>query len=370
MKDQIKNFLIGIFVTAALAIIVFMIIFLHPYAGDEGQILKVRFSDIDKVSVGTRVLFAGKAIGEVTAIRELEEVRKTRAEKRGDIYVYELDLAVDSSVKVYNTDNISLRTSGLLGEKSISIDPEPPEPGVELRIVNDEILYADETGSVEETFKEFKEIADKVDNFLDLLNEGLQELKEKNVWDSVATTAENMSELTSRLKENWTDIDESITNISEATANAREITEKLNSGEGTIGKLVSSDDFYLRTTSLLSKGETIMDDMNHYGLLYHLDKGWQRLRARRLNLMQKLQTPQEFRNYFNDEVNQIQTSLSRVGMIVDKSERFPVLREDIEFQKVFTELIRRVETLDEALKMYNIELTELEVQKTELKRGG
>ncbi|MFQ5729011.1 MAG: MlaD family protein [Waddliaceae bacterium] len=366
MADQLKNLLIGIFVVSALGIVIFMLLFLHPYLGDEGQILRVRFTDIDKVNVGTRVIFAGKAIGEVVRIHELEEIRQGRTERKGDIYVYELELGVDSSVKVYNTDRISLRTSGLLGEKSVSIDPEPLEPGQELRVVNDETLYAEEIGSVEDTFKEFKEVADKFDQALDSFTETLQELRDRRVWENIANTVENLSDITSSLAEQWGEVETSITNITDTTANAREVSEKIKDGEGAVGKLVAKDDLYLRATSLLSKGETILDDVNHYGVLFHLDKGWQRLRARRMNLLQKLKTPQEFRNFFNDEVNQISTSLSRVGMVLDKSENYPFLIEDREFQKVFSELMRRVEGLEEALKMYNIQLVQDEVKKTEL----
>lgn len=366
MPNQMKNLLIGIFTAAALAIIVFMVLFLHPYVGDEGQNLRVRFTDIDKVSVGTRVLLAGRPVGEVKSIKVLDEIRKARIERNGDVYVYELDLGVDSSLKVYNTDRISLRTSGLLGEKSVSIDPEPPEPGQKLRIVNDEILYAEGTGSVEDTFKELKEVGNKFDLALDLVIDALQELKDRQTWENVANTVENMSEISTRLSESWNDVEDTIVNLAETTSHTRDIAEKVAAGEGTMGKLLSKDDLYLRTTSLFAKGETIMDDMNHYGLLFHLDKGWQRLRARRMNLLAKLQTPQEFRNFFNDEVNQISTSLSRVGMVLDKSECYPCIMEDTEYQKVFSELMRRVESLEEALKMYNIQVVDTEVRKTEL----
>ena len=55
MADQFKNLMIGIFVTAAAAIIVFILMFLHPRIGDEGKILHVHFSDIDKITIGTRI---------------------------------------------------------------------------------------------------------------------------------------------------------------------------------------------------------------------------------------------------------------------------------------------------------------------------
>lgn len=366
MRDQMKNLLIGIFTAAALAIIIFMILFLHPYVGDQGQILRVRFTDIDKINTGTRVLLAGKPVGEVKAVKLLDEINKSRIERNGDIYVYELELAVDSGLKVYNTDRISLRTSGLLGEKSVSIDPEPAKLDQKLRVVNDEILYAEGVGSVEDTFKEFKVIADKFDFVLDLVSDALKELKDRRAWENIANSVENISDISTRLSDSWNDVEDSLSNIAVTTSNTKDMTDKIVAGEGTLGKIISKDDLYLRTTSLMSKGETIMDDINHYGLLFSSDKGWQRLRARRMNMLGKLKTPQEFRNYFNDEMDQINTSLSRVNMVLEKTECYPYVMESNEYQKVFSELLRRVDGLEEALKMYNIQAMDSEVKKTEL----
>jgi phospholipid/cholesterol/gamma-HCH transport system substrate-binding protein len=369
MNEGMKNALIGFFILSAFAVVIFIFLFLHPSLGDKGQLIRVRFTDIDKINVGTRVTFAGKPIGEVDKIIELEDIRQGRTEYQGDVYVYELVLMVDSGLKIYNTDSISARTSGLLGEKSISIDPQPPKQGQELKIVNKEILYANQVGSVEDTFKEFKEVADKFDLALDSFTDTLHEIREKKIWDNIASTVENLTEITTKINESWPDINTAITNFSATTENFKEISEDVREGKGTMGRLISKDGMYLQATSLLSKGETVMDDINHYGILFHLDKRWQRLRARRMNLMQKLSTPQEFRNYFNDEIDQVSTSLARVSMILDKTNEFPMcpfIMDHTEFHKVFAELLRRVGTLQEALKMYNTQLMECEVKKTEL----
>lgn len=389
MAEQMKNMMIGLFVIAAFSIIVFMLLFLHPSMGDEGQRLRVRFADIDKVNVGTRVTFAGKPVGEVIKIREVEETQLERREWKGDIYVYELELAVDTDVKIYNSDKISLRTSGLLGEKSISIDPEPIPAGQELRLINDEIIYAEQVGSVEDTFYEFKEVADRFDLALNKINNALDELAENNFWDNLAKTAENINDITGslnepeqlstilanvydmseRLSENWDNVDSSINNLAETMENTKEISAMVRDGQGTAGKILVSDDLYLRLGSMLSKAEVTLDDVNHYGVLFHLDKGWQRMRARRLNLLQKLCSPQEFRNYFNDEISQIQTSLSRVSMVLEKAGAVPGCYDFLanpEYKKVYGELQRRIETLEEAIRMYNIQAMETEVRKTEL----
>lgn len=402
MVDQAKNVIIGMFVAAALAIIVFIILFLHPSTGDEGQVLYVRFADVDKINVGTRVTLAGKTIGEVVEIREVERGRDGPSDEYGHIYVYELKLLIDSHVKVYSTDQISARTSGLLGEKSVAILPIALKPGEVPRLVTKkDVLYAAEAGSVEDTMKEFKEVADKFDVALDNISMTLEDLRREEVIKKVADTMQNLSEITAalnkpeelsstvanfeeftsllatRLPESWDTIDEILTafnssaeNVHKITSTANNIVFKMGKGEGSLGKIVVTDDLYLRLTALLNKGETVLNDMNHYGLMYHLDKGWQRMRARRINLMEKLCTPQEFRNYFNDEIDQITTSLSRVSMVLDKttfcSPYCYNLMDDCEFIKVFGELLRRVTSMEETLQLYNVEVVDIDVEKTEL----
>ncbi len=381
--------MIGLFVLAAITIVVFILLFIHPNVGDEGKTLHVRFSNIDKVNIGTRVSFAGKPVGEVVDIIETLDKSNPRPSTDGQVYAYELTLAVDSSVNVYNTDEISLRTSGLLGEKSINITPLPPKPGTALTLINDKIIYADETGSVEDAFKEIKSLSDKFNSALNAVIDSLDDIKKNNMWEKIAGTfanledisgavnkpeelsliIDNFSTLSNNIVDSWATIDEAIENVALMTDNGKLIIEDVRNGKGTVGKIVMSDDLYLRLNAVMNKAQITMNDINHYGLLFHLDKNWQRLRARRLNLLQKLACPQEFRNYFNDEIDQITTSLSRVYMVLNKKNpyaRCPNVIKDVEFVKVFSELMRRVEDVEEQLHMYNIQLQEPNVYETEL----
>lgn len=388
MNDQIKNVLIGVFVIIAFSIIVFVLMFLNPNVGDENAHLKVRFANIDKISLGTRVTFGGKPVGEVVGIKEIEESLDQRHPHNGVVYIYELDLAVDSSVKVYNSDEVAARTSGLLGEKSVAITPLAPPKGQPIHLVNNEVIYANEGGSVEETLKEFKELSDKIELALDNVIDLLDRVKNEKIVENIGTSVNNIKDITTSLNkktewselitnlhsiskkvnESWDSIDKTIKQIDEAAASFNAIGQAVARGEGTVGKLLMNDDIYLHTVSIMNKAETLMNDVNHYGLLFHTDKKWQRLRARRLNLLQSLRTPQEFRNYFNDEIDQISTSLARVYMVMEQTEmECPAyaLFEDKEFTKVFAELIRRIGVMEEEIRMYNTQIVDHDVKRTE-----
>lgn len=370
MPDQAKNVLIGIFVLAASAIIIFLLLFIHPTGGNEGRTLRVRFVDIDKISVGTRVTFGGKPVGEVTDIVELPDVETERKVVNGYVYAYELILRVDTGVNVFNVDTVTSRTSGLLGEKSVAIKPGVPKPGEPVFIVNDEIIYAEEVGSVEDTLKEFKTIAQKIDVTLDNINDAFGNLKDNKFWDNVSGVAANINDITKSLNkpQQWSDI---LANVHDASQNFKTFTVDLSNDKSTVGRLTKNDDLYLRLTALLSKADTVMNDIQHYGILFHQDKHWQRLRARRMNLMQKISTPQEFRNYFNDELDQIETSVSRVSMILNQYDWQPPycyynLLDNPEYRKVFAELMRKVSALEEEIKLYNEQIVDKAERETEL----
>jgi phospholipid/cholesterol/gamma-HCH transport system substrate-binding protein len=397
MADQLKNLMIGIFITAAACIVVFILMFLHPRIGDEGKTLHVRFTDIDKVTIGTRVTYGGKPVGEVVGITEIEEGRKGPRDANGRIYLYDLTLRVDSNVDVYNTDEISLRTSGLLGEKNVEITPNASEEGKPIELVGGPPIYAISTGTVEQTFKEFKEVADKFDKVLDLAAVTITKFNDEKIVDKIANTASNIESITGSLNnpkqwtetlanihsltekalETWKSVDITLANINKAAVSAETLMEnghtlvqKANNGEGTLGKLLNNDELYLRVNSIMSKLETTLDDVNHYGLMFHSDKGWQRLRARRMNLMQTLRTPQEFRNYFNDELDQVNTALSRVYMVWNEMGAADPyccnMMDNPEYSKVFAELMRRVSMLEEEIRLYNTQVVEVEVHQTEL----
>ena len=423
MTASIKNILIGLFMLSAIGIIIFLLLFLHPSVGDNAKTLKVRFTDIDKVNVGTRVTFGGKPVGEVIEIREIPQARTERTNQHGDVYVYELKLAVDSGVDVFNTDQILLRTSGLLGERNIEINPQPILPGEPLQRVENEILYAAQTSSMEDTMKQVTELSKKIEVVFDDIHTILQNFQQEQIITKISKSLQNIQDITTALNApsklsgtldniysvsnkfgktwgtvdhcvggfdnlalransswntlddilrnfdevsrkancSWNQVDLALVDVNETARNAAAFTGKANQimdhtldGQGTIGELFVGDEVALRLKSILHKGEVTMGDVNSYGLLFHLDKRWQRIQGRRLRLLEQLSTPCQFAAYFNHELDQISSSLSRVGMTLNESECYPQsLIHNPQFTRRFSELLKRVENMEETLKLYN-----------------
>ncbi|MDE3055979.1 MAG: MCE family protein [Verrucomicrobiota bacterium] len=324
MTDRIKNILIGLFVLAAFAIGAGMLFFLKPQIGDGKKILRVRFANISGIAVGTRVTFAGKPVGEVIHIREITDARD-HPDASGKIYFYELILKTDSSVEVYANDEISLRSTGLMGERSVAILPKAVAGD---RRVSDEVIYASTPDSLENSFQQVAKVASRLDGMIGRVDSWFQE---------------NSAPLSS-----------SIHHVDELLSQMEGLARSVSQGEGNLGKLFETEDLYLHLNSLLSKAETMMNDINHYGILFQYNKGWQRTRTRKANLITALQTPEEFRAYFLEEVDGITASLGRLSLLLErvKGEGKEEMSEGA-FKEEMASLLRNVQSLADSLKLYN-----------------
>ena len=382
-----KNILIGLFVTGALGIMVALVLFLKPKVGDGNQILNVQFTNISGISVGTRVTFAGKPVGEVTEIRELPNARE-KADAQGRIYLYQLTLKLDSGVDVYSSDEISIKTTGLMGEKSIAILPKLPVKEQNTYLVKDQILYANSTDPLEHTFNQIARVANRMEGAVGRLDQWFEENQAQlslaltsfggtmaqtekllpAVRKSVDLLTENMQFVKSSLDDDQllhklasltANLDQAArmlnTDGAAAMRNMNQITRDIASGSGTVGRLIAGDDLYLRLASLMNKGETLMNDVNHYGILFQYNKQWQKSRTKKANLLKALDTPQEFRNYFEGEIDTMTTSLGRLSELMDRAgsdEKAQIIQSEA-FKRNFANLMRQTQGLTDSLKLYN-----------------
>ncbi len=249
-----RNYLIAIGAMAVISIILVTraLLFLNPTPGDEGQTIRARFRNIDKVSVGTRVTFAGKPVGKVIDIKLLPEVFDRRALCDQPIYPYELTFSVDSSVTVYKSDEIVMRTTGLMGEKFVAIIPQPPyELPALIPVTEDDVLLAAQPGTVEDTFSEISSVAEKA--------------------------AKTLEKLGGFIKKNDDTFLQMMTSITQASNEFSHLFSTLNA-TGFGEKLGALEDQLMLCTERLN---TLLSDMSTYGWLFHLNRDWQRERHRR-----------------------------------------------------------------------------------------
>ncbi|HEU64974.1 MAG: hypothetical protein KR126chlam4_01020 [Candidatus Anoxychlamydiales bacterium] len=395
MSDKLKNILIGLFALMAIMIIAGTVLFLQPSIGDGEKTLNVRFSNIAGINIGTRVTFAGKPIGEVAKILEVQDARDEQRDEFSRIYCYQLVLKVDSSIDVYENDIISIQTTGLMGEKSIGIIPKSSPR--DAKLVTNDIIYAKSVDSIENTAQQISQLSDKAEKTLDnfnvwfeknsqslslamtsvsnLLNDIDTQKMVSSVHSSINSFTESLNHVNNALKivednntfdklnilvDNITITSDFIsTEGKETMQNIKLLTQHFNDSKTSIGKLLTTDDLYLKFNALFGKANTLFNDINQYGVLFQYSKGWQRQRTKRANILESLSTAKSFRSYFETEIADITSSLGRINTLVEKSSDFSQkqrIENSDSFKRNYAYLLRQVESLLNMVKLYNEDL--------------
>lgn len=383
--------LIGLFVVMACALIIGMILFVEPSIGDNKQVLYIRFSNVNGISVGTRVTFAGKPIGEIVAITTIANARNQPTDELGQLYYYQLTAHIDSHIKVYTTDEITIQTTGLLGERSVVVMPKYPPQGLQPKLATIHTpLYGNSIDPIESAFHELGNLAGKVSDAVDSVVAWIDEngssvgeavrsfdramhefgdtLASVNQNDVVQDLSKTLTSFTSTSdsihnaiaimdeKETFSNLGDAVAHIKGSSVSLEDILKEVKQGEGTLGKLLMDDDFYLRLMNIFSKVDIALNDINHYGIWFNMNKQWQKERERKANLLTALKTPEEFKEYFEKELDGINTAMSRLSVLIDKAEQVPERQKILNstlFRKDFAELLRRSIELTGSIKYYN-----------------
>lgn len=274
MSERNKTLWLGVFIIGGIVITSWLLLFLKPSFGDNRIQLQVYFSNIDKISIGTRVTFGGRPVGEVKSIKAVRDARVGDYTQNGDLYMYALTLLVDSSVSIFTYDEIVFASSGLLGEKSIAIIPRISPPGAPPpREVTNEILYARSTDRLEETLNHIVTVTDSFDNAM----KGFTNFLQTNSGDfnsalkSVTTGADTLKLFIEHANES-----NFIGKTTRTFDDIQTITHQFLNEQGTVSQLLNNNCLYLQATTVLSKLETFLNDVNHYGLLYQFNNNWRR----------------------------------------------------------------------------------------------
>lgn len=336
MTDAKKNTAIGVVVTIGIALFVWVLLFLHPQFGDSRQQFHVRFADIDKVGKGSRVTFAGRPVGHVIGISTIDRQSPT---EQGPIYCYDVLIAIDSHVTVYETDEIMLSTSGLMGERYIAITPKPAQnPKI---LTKDEIVYATELPTVTDVIQ--------------AAGKNLQDF-----FNSAKNSSQNFDKVCENFNKSWPEIIAAFDTFSSLSKRSAETAQelqtfitKVNTGEGSLGKFVSNDEFYYKTLALMNKVDVLIHDLNNYGLMYQWNKEWKKDQANRDLTLAKLKDPQEFNQFLQDKYMKISTSINSIKMAAQAAQGIDSQVDKNSVANSFTAVLQELETLQEEMHTAN-----------------
>lgn len=223
------------------------------------------------------VRMAGIRIGKISAI-ELEE---------GKAKVF---VEIGSDLAFSEEGFVQIRPQGLLGDKIVELYPGPltakPLPdGAQIRSATDRGSIDDVVGEVGAIAKSLGDLAKTISNAssgsgddstpigriilnLEKVTSDLAEVTDQNkskvgeVMDSLTEITRTLDEIINNEGEKgfriaWSKAADSVDKLNDAMTNLSEASRKLNSGQGTLGRLINDDE-------VLDKVNTTMDSVNEF----------------------------------------------------------------------------------------------------------
>jgi len=304
MKDLSAELKVGIFAIAVVILLSYMTFKIGDLAPKwrQGYRLYAVFDNISGLDEKSRIKIAGVDAGVVEKIR----LKDGRAE---------LTILVDPDVKIYKDAKASLRVSGLLGDKYLALwagSPTEPvlhdgdtieniEPAADIDALANELTSAaahvndlaeslidifgeSEKEAISQTIFNLRAITANLD---EILKEGkepfkttlarLEELsaaledKGPGLMDELSTAARELRKV---VEENRVAVKESVENIKAFSESAESIAQKIDKGEGTLGKLLKDDKLYdslskaaegvCKTMDAVDRLRTFMDFRTEY----------------------------------------------------------------------------------------------------------
>jgi len=360
MNTHRKTTLIGGFVLVSLLLLVSLVKFIEPSSGDGKQIIQVKLTNVSGLSKGTRVSFAGKTVGEIYAIYPIAKLREQSVSSSGDLFSYLLTLNIDSKIKVYTTDTISSQTSGLLGEKSLVITPEPLTKDSRLS-TKTTILLGSSEDLMDLAKKNITKLTDTAVNTLQSINlvisENQQAIEETVIstntlfkkLNNIATQIEDskLIESSNDMLCSIRDMTQSINTVAKdiektqlinsATAFVAVSTDlastlnktinKVTTGKGTLSRLINDDSLYLQSNALLLRTNSLLDSINTYGFLFNLNKQWQRSKMKVEHSPSSVHSISSGESYISTQVNEIISTLSNIDIALDTMKKIDAMHE-------------------------------------------
>lgn len=348
MNDRVKSFWLGLFVTGALVGALWFLLFLRPSVGDGQRVLRVRFANIEKVTVGTRVTFAGRPVGEVEEIRQISDARALAPDREGDPYFFELTLRVDSSVRIFSYDLITLSTVGLLGEKTVAIVPKEPRAGQPpAKEITDQLLFATTDGDqLEDALRQMGKLTHQLTRTLDELSDFFAQnnqqihqtfvslqgasdearalLHSANETHFIQRAVGAMEELEKTMglgRRVFDEILESrvIAKAARGFEDLSRITAQILTGEGSFGRFLFDECLYEETLAAMHSAHLVFEDVHRFGLFFQFNTTWQKERNRRRHLLTHPDTAQQLLFAFCEHLKEMQTTLAALNQLVERA---------------------------------------------------
>ncbi|UQZ88580.1 hypothetical protein C4J81_04910 [Deltaproteobacteria bacterium Smac51] len=238
---------VGLFMLAAIGIFVWMAVRLGGFSigsADTYQLSTV-FPTAAGLKRGVAVEVAGIQVGTVIRIELYDDQQAL------------VTMAIQDGIRLPQDSTAFIRASGVLGDKYVEL--VPGHPTEEKLADNDMIMNAKASADMSELFEKLGGIADDIKKITGPMAEG-------NTGSDIQELVANLKAVSQRLDtlvaDNESGLKETLVNLNESMSNLREITDKIASGQGTLGQLINDDGAMREIRSALSSIQGIAGKIN------------------------------------------------------------------------------------------------------------
>jgi phospholipid/cholesterol/gamma-HCH transport system substrate-binding protein len=235
---------VGLFVLAALAVVVWMALRLGVFSGygNDFYNLSAVFDEASGLKVGVTVEVAGISVGRVSSISLYGANRAL------------VTMAINNSVRLPEDSKAVIRAQGVLGDKFVEIFPGTAT-GAALASgsrIEDTVSAVD----MSELLEKLASVADDLKVLTSALAQdgGGKELRE--IVTNVRELSQNLKELTA---ENGPGVTRAVSTLNKVADNLANITDKVSRGQGTLGQLINDDSAIRELRSTMASIRQITD---------------------------------------------------------------------------------------------------------------
>ena len=268
-----RNLIVGTFVFVALCALVWLIFKFgdlpEMVSGWRSFKLKVQFLSAPGVQRSTPVRFCGYQIGTVSEVLppEIRKDIKTGLEYHQTIVVLNIDKKYHD---IPGDVDVKLMTRGL-GSSYIEFKPQPLDPNKPpAGVLTADSLLQGSTGVSSEFFPEEsqKKLEKLVESFTALMNNANEivgdETNKENLKSTMANLSETSKEATAAIKEFKEFFVAAVSTseeLSKTVTELRVILEKINSGQGSVAKLINDGHLYENLLENTQQLEMLLEEM-------------------------------------------------------------------------------------------------------------
>lgn len=246
MNKTRLEIMVGSFVLLAVAIFFLITFFVSGvYFLQEGYTIHSKFEYVSGIPKGAPVKIAGVSVGEVQSV-EIQYDRKTQKP------CAVLDLWIREGTEIREGSKAYVFGAFALNETHVEIVSNGAIDGKLLK--EGDFLPSEDLIPMELLMKKGLAIADGLAEITDKVNKIMGDEKiQKYMQQMIVDMSEVMAMMNKMMHEQGDDISELAANMNAALENLNGILENVDSGEGSLGKLLKSDELYQEMTDFVKE---------------------------------------------------------------------------------------------------------------------